>query len=87
MKKSDLLKQLHESPMFKAAIANVTDPAEKKMIKAFAEQFVFGIADKLLPMVDEIEKDPSARERLAAGLVGVLSGSADPSKKHQRRGK
>jgi hypothetical protein len=59
MTREEYLKLIRENDDIKDVISKATDPKEKRVIKAYTEDFLMKMYDNFLgPMMSAIEKDP-----------------------------
>lgn len=61
MKREDYLKLIKESEEMKAVLSSVNDAKDKRMVKAYTEDFFMKFYDSMFaPILSELEKDPDA---------------------------
>jgi hypothetical protein len=82
MKKEDFLKQLRGNDVFKEILSRASSDAERRAIKAYAEDFMINFVSNILdPVSKAIEKDPDAMKKacleIEKDLLNSSSGSAD----------
>lgn len=73
---SEIIKKLHEDPMFQRAIAGVDDEEQRKRIIGHTEAFVTQLNDALHLVLQKMKEDESLRSKLTEALTEtLLSGS------------
>jgi hypothetical protein len=82
MKKEDYLKLLNENEVYKEVLKKATDPNEKRVISAHAEDFIIKFfRDFVDPALKALEKDPDilnkAYSEIEKDLINTSSGSQE----------
>lgn len=64
MKKEDFIKHLRDNEIFKSILSQTTDDKEKRLIKAYAEDFMLKFYQNIYePLHSLAEKDPEAAKK------------------------
>lgn len=77
MDKRDIIKQLHDSPLFKAAMSLATDEREARIARSFAEEFLISTVSAMQTVSEEYKRDPQAFSKQLDNLSEELVKSED----------
>ena len=77
MNKQDLIRRLRDSPVLQASLESVEDPNEKAVIADRAVEFVSGVADALVPVMQQVMENPELAELLRKELMKRQRGGAE----------
>jgi len=82
MKKEDYIKLLNEDPIYKDMLKKATDPKERRIISAYAEDFIHKFfRDVVEPAKKILENDPDALNKafleVQKDLINSNSGSQE----------
>jgi hypothetical protein len=77
MNKQDLIRRLRESPVLQASLESVEDPQEKAVIADRAMEFVSGVADALVPVVQQVMDNPELAQLLRKELLKRTTGRSE----------
>jgi len=65
MTREEYLKMFRDNNDVKKLLSKASDDAEKRMVKAYAEDFLLKIYDRVIdPLAKAIEKDPDALNKM-----------------------
>lgn len=75
-KREDYIKELRENEIFKEVLSRASSDVEKRIIKAYAEEFLNVFFDNVVqPISKEIQKDPNVVKNAAAEIEKELINS------------
>lgn len=84
MKREDYIKMLNDNEIYKSVLKQAADPSEKRMISAYAEDFINKFFNNVFEPVSKIlENDPDALNKaiteIEKDLISNNSGSQETS--------